>query len=471
MAAGKLVSLQSLLVLATLLIISCTSLEKSASTFPEEGHTAPLPEIPAPLVYGRGLGETVDQALEAALRDAARKAAEALLGPGAVLKNQEVLDRLFSESFFPVREAYHRDSIEILGSEEPADSEGAAAVVRGRVDLPVLVSNLRQAGVPENQLPENLESVVLADEAAPGYAEAYLADRPIVKKPEPEPRAPAAYESESLDIRDLGRLKLNDSEKKRMGRYLGNLSFMVHSVRPIEAEDAYTREAAVELSRVLNRYGYACHYPDQVDEILAGQEETYRDETGGDVPFLQWTGKKLGANIFARVESDIDIRRDTGGYYASASVKIVLIDTQSWKEAVSLSSRESVPAFSAVSEQEAVSFALRSVMLELVPDVVSSAREAYSSSLLKGIPYELILLNPPEQRELRRFIDALQDDVRRISRISSSSEEERFELRFLGTIEELESLLFDVAGSIDGLDDFSPAYQKGNTLAFYTGLF
>ncbi|WP_319476393.1 hypothetical protein [Marispirochaeta aestuarii] len=471
MAPGKFVSRQVLPVLATVFILSCTSLEQSAPPIPEEEHTAISREIPAPLVFGRGLGSTGEEAVDAALRDGARKVAEALLGPGASLNNQDLLDQIFSSSIYNVREAYYGDSIEILGTEKSAESEETVAVVRGRVNVTVLISGMREAGIPENLLPENPESAGLADEAVPGYADAYLTGRAELQKTETDPLVQGVHETAALDIEDLGRLKLNEIEKERLARFLNSLSFMILSSPSGEEDSLYRREAAFELSRVLSRYGYTCHYPDQVDGILAGQQETYREETGGDISLLQWTAKKLGADIYAQVNTQTDVRRDSGGFYASASVRIDLLDTQNWEKAASITSRELPPAFSTVSEQEAVSFALRSVMLELAPDVVSSAREAFSGTLIKGLPYQLILLSPPEQGELKRFLDLLEGEVRRIRRISSSSEEERFELRFLGSLEELESLLYDVAGSIDGMEDFSPAYQRGNTLAFYTGLF
>ena len=458
-----------LLILASVLVLSCTTVEHGTQSLSSGEESSGGVEYAAPLVYGRGEGATIQEAENAALRDGARTAAEVLLGPGAVVKNQEILDRLFSEAMLPdVRKLYIENSITAFNTEETA---GSTAVIRGELDLSVLMDYLRKEGLPEELLPESAEAAGLQDAAVPDYARKYFSSEPKTEKPETPSSVQDIQEADAVDIDDFARLRLNDDEKDRLVHYLSNLSFMIHSRDSSDEGGVYKQEASLELSRLLVRYGYTCLDPEQVDEILESQQETYREETGGDVPLLQWTAQKLGSSMYAAVDSQIDTRREADGYYASAKVSVDLIDPWSWENVDSLSSRESPPAFSTVSEEEAASFALRSVLLDLVPDIISSARESYGNSLVKGISYELVLLNPPDQRELKRFIGELEDHVRRIRRLSASAAEVRYELRFLGDVEDLESLLYEIASGIESFEDFSPAYQRGSELAFYAGLF
>jgi hypothetical protein len=471
MARTRHITRQVVLAAVSAFIFSCATVEQPSSGIPDGEEKALSAEYFAPLVYGQGEGTTEDRAMETALRDGARKAAEALLGPGAALKNQEALDKLFSGPVSIRNSMYHENSIEVLGVEDSPGSEGRTVVIRGRLDLPVLINHLKKAGFPEELLPGSGKEARLSDETMPAYAAPYLVSQPVVPKSEPGTAAQETQEPDSVDITGFSRIKLNDEEQERLTEYLNSIVFMIHTGRSAENRGPYDIEAARVLAGLLTQHGYACRYPDQVEVIRDGQQQTYLEETNGEVPLLQWTAAKLTADMYLEVDSEIKTRRDSGGFYATASVEINLIDTLSWDKAASLSSRESPPAFSAESEQEAVGLALGSVFLELLPELVAEARESYGRAMIQGIPYELILLNSPGQQAVKRFLQDLEGGVRKISRLSASSGEARFKVWFLGSIEDLESLVYTLTPGIEGMENFSPAYQRGNELAFYAGLF
>jgi hypothetical protein len=109
-------------------------------------------------------------------------------------------------------------------------------------------------------------------------------------------------------------------------------------------------------------------------------------------------------------------------------------------------------------------------MNRLFPEAVSDSLAAYRDTLLKRLPYELVLQNYGDSRDYRPFIDALEARLRKLSVVSQSSRELRCDLRFLGGVEALESLIYETAAGLPGMEQLSLLFQRGNSLIFDAGL-
>jgi hypothetical protein len=430
--------------------------------------TAGKPEAPReiimPLFYGEGYGPTSGDAREAAGLDAARKAAESLLGPASSMNNRNELDRLFFSA--ETARFVQSESCEVI--EESRSADEYRQVVRCRIDLAALLTELKEREIYGGQVTPDATEVSLEDEPSPSYI-------PTVREATSEsdgvslPQAggvAAGSEGPSPELVNVRSLDISGEEKERLAALLDDLSFMVYFNPDAREHRELLRRAVLRGNEYLESGGFAHTDPEQIDTILAGELGAYEDETGGSVDLLRWTASKLNADIIIVVDGDFSAN---GGRPARGSAQLSLECFTTLDGAMTGRSRYRGEA-SAASGEQALRLSVDAAMNRLFPEAVSVSLEAYRDTLLKGLPYELVLLNYGERRDYGPFIDALESRLRKLSVASQSSRELHCDLMFLGNVEELESLIYETAARLPGMEQLSLVFQRGNSLIFDAGL-
>ena len=102
--------------------------------------------------------------------------------------------------------------------------------------------------------------------------------------------------------------------------------------------------------------------------------------------------------------------------------------------------------------------------------VIDQAKAFMAKALTEGIKYELIVQNTSDPRALSDFRRKLQRKVRDVRTVSQTSEETKYNVFLIGTVEDLVDAVYDVAETIPGLEGMYQVLLRGKSVTFSTGL-
>ena len=208
----------------------------------------------------------------------------------------------------------------------------------------------------------------------------------------------------------------------------------------------------------------------KIERIKKDQAAAYEDETGQDVSMIQWIAGKLNADIYIEIVVDANSNTKNNRYYGSASVSLKNFDASTAAGRGSSYYQTVPPAMSTVSEEDALNNAVASATFNAIKKAVEQARSYTQKELTQGIKYDLVVQNTFDSRLMRDFMKKMERKVKSIKRISTSPEETKYDVRLIGSIEDLEDLVYDISESLPGLEGMSLVYQRGNSITFESGL-
>jgi len=125
---------------------------------------------------------------------------------------------------------------------------------------------------------------------------------------------------------------------------------------------------------------------------------------------------------------------------------------------------------STVSTDDAVNNAVASATYKAMQESLKQAKNFTEKELRQGIKYQLVLQNTSDARAMRDFVKRMEREVQDIKRLSYSPAEAKYEVRLIGTITELEDIVYDVSEAVDGMEGIYLVYQRGNSITFDTGM-
>ena len=410
-----------------------------------------------PVYYGSGSGANSIEAMQSAKKDAVRKAAEDLLGKSATRGQKEELS-VFFDSINDIEPYIVANS---LSTVESRSSDDFYLYIGVKVDLEVLAAKLTSVDILGGQV-TGAEGLVylLPDQPAPETVEA---------KPAAEPRVVEEKSAGTEEIEEFA-ADVSVEELQIIGDYLDSLTYMVYVDAVTEADPFLTRTAVVSANRYLDKEG--AEYVDlgQIEKIKEDQALVYEEETGKSVSIMQWIAHKLNADIYIELSLDANSRVDGDSFRGSANVTLNSFNASTAEGLGSAVYQTIPPAFSRVSEQDALANAVSSAVFNGMQIIVDKAENETARAAARGFKYNLILMNTSDSRLMRDFEKALSRRVRSVKRTSYSPEESRFDVFLIGDIAELESIIYDVADTIPGLDGILLIMQRGNSITFDTGI-
>ncbi len=432
---------------------SCTTTGSSDQAVTSRGDLNPNP-----VYYAEGSGDSAIEAMNAAKRKAVKAAAADLLGEAASSGQGEELDS-FINSISDFTPYIIRDSQENIDS---SSSGGYYYYLGIKINLQAVAEKLKSEDIlggqidgregNEYSLPDQKKpSVKVADAAGvEATAEANVAEEQRVV----ERIIPEATAEELAVIRE----------------YLDSLTYMVYFDEESAANPFLSRTAVTSANRFLDTEGYEYVDLSQIERIKADQQLVYEEETGEAVSIIQWIAHKLNADIYIEINLDTNSSTKNGRYYGSANVALNCYNASTAEGRGSASYQTNPPAFSTVSEEDALANAVSSAVFKGMAAAVAEAENETAKAVSKGFKYSLVMINTSDSRMMRDFEKKLERRVKSVDRISFSPEESVFEVYLIGNISDLEDFVYDTAESIPGMEGILLVMQRGNSITFDTGM-
>jgi len=236
-------------------------------------------------------------------------------------------------------------------------------------------------------------------------------------------------------------------------------------------DDPFLAKTAVGMAnKYLAQQGLSYVDMEQVEQIKEDQMAAYEAETGQGVSVLQWIAGKLNADIYIEVSVDVETETRNSRYYGSASVSLKNFDASTGAGRGTAFYQTVPPAMSTVSTDDAVNNAVASATYKAMQESLKQAKNFTEKELRQGIKYQLVLQNTSDARAMRDFVKRMEREVQDIKRLSYSPAEAKYEVRLIGTITELEDIVYDVSEAVDGMEGIYLVYQRGNSITFDTGM-
>ncbi|MBN1686788.1 MAG: hypothetical protein JW852_09045 [Spirochaetales bacterium] len=405
-----------------------------------------------PLFYGQGTGATVTQSLNAAKQDVLRQVIDIILSKEVRTAKHDELDGLFF-STSQANAYFLTDSLQVLA--QGKDGELFYSSIGIRVDLKAVIRTLEGNNIYGGLVKPGAE-VLLEDREPPA----------TVAVPNGTPGAPGRAAETGGGTAKPAPI----SEKTAViSAYLDSLTFLVYFDADTRV-DPFLMKAAVGIAnRYLVENGVNLIDLDIVESIKRDQELAYEAQIGEPVGLIQWIAQKLNADIYVEIGAETSSETRDGNYYGQANVTLKFFDSSTAALLASATYR-SPRTFSTSSELDAVNNAIQSSVYQAMPAAVDQAYRRVEKMAAEGIPYELIILKPPDSRLMRDFMKELESRTRKVEIMSQSADEARYRVYLIGAIEDLQDIVFDIADSMQELSYLELVYLRGKSITFTSGL-
>ncbi len=450
-------------------LISCASAPSAGGGGQPAGAgkaAQPSPEpTNSPMYYGTGSGSSQTAAMNSAKLNAVRKAVQDAVGAPTALAKQEQIESLFSEDKNANSFVYN-SSAEIL---DRSTSDGSATVTLGvRINLEAVSNLLRANDIYGNQVLPQGGEVKLADQKPP----AALAKAQTEESGQQAGTGAQAEEQtgDKVAAAEPSAQEIDPEQAQIIRNIVDNLVYMVYFNEETEDDPFLAKTAIGMANKYLAQQGLSYVDMEQVEQIKEDQMAAYEAETGQGVSVLQWIAGKLNADIYIEVSVDVESETRSGRYYGSASVSLKNFDASTGAGRGTAFYQTVPPAMSTVSTEDAINNAVASATYKAMQESLKQAQNYTERELRQGIQYQLVLQNTSDARAMRDFVKRMEREVREIKRLSYSPAEAKYEVRLIGTITDLEDIVYDVSESVDGMEGIYLVYQRGNSITFDTGM-
>ncbi len=427
----------------------------------------PSPEpTNSPMYYGTGSGSSQTAAMNIAKMNAVKKAVQDAVGAPTALAKKGQIESLFSEDKNANSFVYN-SSTQIL---DRAAVDGGATVTLGvRINLEAVSNLLRANDIYGNQVLPQGGEVKLADQSPPAALAKAQAEQEGAGA-QAETGTGAQAEEPAAGAADTAAQEIDPEQAQIIRNIVDNLVYMVYFNEETEDNPFLAKTAVGMANKYLAQQGLSYVDMDQVEQIKEDQMAAYEAETGQGVSVLQWIAGKLNADIYIEVSVDVETETKSGRYYGSASVSLKNFDASTGAGRGTAFYQTVPPAMSTVSTEDAVNNAVASATYKAMQESLKQAQNYTEKELRQGIKYQLVLQNTSDARAMRDFVKKMEREVREIKRLSYSPAEAKYEVRLIGTITDLEDIVYDVSEAVDGMGGIYLVYQRGNSITFDTGM-
>ena len=94
---------------------------------------------------------------------------------------------------------------------------------------------------------------------------------------------------------------------------------------------------------------------------------------------------------------------------------------------------------------------------------------ASKKTLIRGIRYDVTIQNPLGDRTMSRFWSRLEDEVKSTKSVSQSTDEVKYYVWYIGSVDDLKNIIYNVTESIVGLENLEMVMSRGKSITFNTG--
>lgn len=422
--------------------LSCMS--SSASTRNSEGDEIVMKEGEY-LGIGRAKGDTFLNARNEAIMNAVQKAVIDIIGKGKEEANRETLENTLYNTKDP-NTFIHRDTLKSTRREMVADDDWLYECIVA-VNMDVVKNTLKANGVLNGEGKE-----VAA--AEPGSKETKTENKP---KASDEELAPGYDE-------------LTEDEKSFIARYVDQMTYMVLFDDRAEEELIYVKAAVGKANEYLASQVLDTIDADQIEKLKTDQQTVYEEETGESISLIQWIAQKLNADIYVEIFGRTNgISQGSTKHYGEASIEIKAFEASTAMLLGAASYNTLEKSFSQTSQESAKLNAMQGAVYKTMPRLIGLVKEAMKKTLIRGIRYDVTIQNPLGDRTMSRFWSRLEDEVKSTKSVSQSTDEVKYYVWYIGSVDDLKNIIYNVTESIVGLENLEMVMSRGKSITFNTG--
>lgn len=203
----------------------------------------------------------------------------------------------------------------------------------------------------------------------------------------------------------------------------------------------------------------------RVERLKKDQQKAWQAETGGSVGIVPWIARKLEVDVYLEIDAETTVTRSKQGWSAAATIVARIHDAATGRLLAAVPWANPASAW-LPSEAEAVASALQASVRTSMPIAVGLAKARFTAELRGGIRYGLTLQRPATAEAAAAFRERLAGRVRQLRVVSESATETTFEVRLVGTLDDLAGLVAAVAAKVPGLETLKKVQQTARTVTF-----
>lgn len=279
-----------------------------------------------------------------------------------------------------------------------------------------------------------------------------------------------AKEKVSVDTGSPDYGEVTANELQYIAQYVDRMTYMVYFDEEAGEEILYIKAAVGKANEYLANQAFDIIDADQIERLKEDQQTVYEEETGESISIIQWIAQKLNSDIYIEIFGKTRGTTQIGGkHYGEANIELKAYEASTAVLMGSASYNTLEKAFSRTSQQAARLNAIQGAVYKTMPRLVNQVKKNMTKALTRGIRYEVIIQNPLGDRAMSRFWSKLEQKVRSIKSLSQSTEETRFYVWYIGSMNDLKNIIYDITDTISGLDNMEQVLSRGKSITFNTG--
>ena len=248
--------------------------------------------------------------------------------------------------------------------------------------------------------------------------------------------------SEEQRLLELSDREVSAGEQEFLDRYMENIEYRI-----------FFNENSVEetlLKNTVVRMASACITASKAGKVMIGE------------PSLK-TAVDIEIDVVAGGESRAE------NHYGFAEVQCTAVESF-FK--LNLCGFKSIApkTFSKVSQFDAKANAIQNIFDKMIPETVAQSRGHLLELYSKGLLYELVVRQMPNEKSARDFRRAFALQVRSLRDITDSREEAKYSFAFFGQPEDVKAAVYNTARAVPGLEKIEFSAAEGRKIFFIIGL-
>jgi hypothetical protein len=290
------------------------------------------------------------------------------------------------------------------------------------------------------------------------------------REAELDPDDPRPTEPTNVDIQEGDYEEATAEEARFIRRYVDQMTYMVYYNEAGDLTPEMIRAGIGRANRYFTENTMNVVDYEQIEKVKEDQRIIFEEETGNDVPFIQWLAQELNADIYLELDFTVDSdSTNERRHFASVAgtVKLFEPSTGFLLGSVPITSKRTM---SPTSVEAAEKNAIEGALWEAMPRAITQSKAYMEKNLERGIRYEMVIQNTFDSRLMSQFRRRMRSKVKDIQVVASTADETKYEVYMLGSLSDLEDTVYDVSENIGGLESMYSVSLRGKSITFNTGL-
>ena len=261
---------------------------------------------------------------------------------------------------------------------------------------------------------------------------------------------------------------LTPAQSRLVADYVGGLTWMVYFSEGSGIDPATMKAAVAVANLYLTQKSLDTVSAEQVEKLKADQRKVYEEETGESITITQWIAQKLSADVYIEIAGAVSGGKSGAGAWAQANITLDIFEASTATLLASVPWNS--PKVANTTDEAARINAVQASVDKAMPEAVRTATEKMAASArANGIRYELVIQRTPDTRAMSALRTRLRETAREVKLLSQSDEETRMRVSLLGTAEDLADSVLEASARIAGLAGMRLVLLRGKSLTFDTG--